>query len=92
MVNQERVLYHRLQFKPFLQRKRWKRKRRQVGRLKYTVYQKFISRGGSVGFFDCMRSAHVRNLLLHELHDLKAYACSNTNLGEVLFCNVIFWD
>ena len=32
-------------------------------------------------FFDRARSA--------ELRDLKVYACSNTDLGEVLLCDVI---
>ena len=30
--------------------------------------------------------------LMHELRDSKACACSNSDLGEVLFYEVIFWD
>ena len=26
------------------------------------------------------------------VRDLKAYPCSNSDLGEVLFYDVIFWD
>ena len=29
---------------------------------------------------------------VRELRDSKAYACSNSDLGEVLFHDVIFWD
>ena len=29
---------------------------------------------------------------LPELRDLKVCVCSNTDLGEVLFYDVIFWD
>ena len=34
----------------------------------------------------------ARNLLVREVRDSKAYACSNSDLGEVLFYDVIFWD
>ena len=34
----------------------------------------------------------ARDLLVHELRDSKVYACSNTDVGEVLFYDVIFWD
>ena len=34
----------------------------------------------------------VRDLLVRELRDSKAYTCSHTDLGEVLFYDVIFWD
>ena len=30
--------------------------------------------------------------LVRELRDSKACACSNSDLGEVLFYDVIFWD
>ena len=30
--------------------------------------------------------------LMCELRTSKAYACSNSNLGEVLFYDVVFWD
>ena len=34
----------------------------------------------------------ARDLLVRELCDSKAYAFSNTDLGEVLFYDAIFWD
>ena len=40
----------------------------------------------------CPKGKSVSNLPKAKLRDSKACACSNSDLGEVIFCDVIFWD
>ena len=52
----------------------------------FIVFLNEIRSTGIMGF------QPLQDLLPRELRDLKAYACSTTDLGEVLFYDVLFWD